>query len=443
METSQWPWHFSLVVLRFVTAPRSVSRRRVGGAHPATGGDRSSPMDERDVAAVLSGDQLGRLTNDDLSERLDDLFRLKATVEGRIVELLGEVGRRQAFRDEGAVSTEAWTAERFAVSVPTARALTRVAERAWDLPGLTEALCVGEISFDKVRAVADIATPETERALARRASSCSVRELLELARSAREATRTTGDAAAKPDTRSLRFNDTFLTMTVQLPADSYSETRVRLETAAKAVPNDGETRWDQRLCDALLGLLRESDREGTSHGAGAGAGRWFVIAHVPLSVLTEKSELAAQLERGGFVNAETVRRIACDATVAVAVDDGVGRTMYEGRARRDPNAAQRREIWRRDRCCRFPGCTNATFADVHHVRPWTHDGRTDIDNLVLLCQHHHHLVHSTHWRLSGDANEELRFEGPARRVMTSRPSVLWTTVTGPPAPDQGRRAKPS
>jgi HNH endonuclease len=118
----------------------------------------------------------------------------------------------------------------------------------------------------------------------------------------------------------------------------------------------------------------------------------------------------------------------------VAVDDDVGHTMYEGRARRLPTDAQRREVKRRDRECRFPGCTASTFTNVHHVVPWKPGGRTDLDNLALLCLHHHHLVHSRRWSMSGNANEELVIVGPTGRTMRSRPSPLWTRVTA------GRRA---
>ena len=30
---------------------------------------------------------------------------------------------------------------------------------------------------------------------------------------------------------------------------------------------------------------------------------------------------------------------------------------------------------RRDRGCRFPGCTNVTFTNVHHIVPWKPGGR--------------------------------------------------------------------
>jgi hypothetical protein len=158
-----------------------------------------------------------------------------------------------------------------------------------------------------------------------------------------------------------------------------------------------------------------------------------VVAHTPLeTLLDESSELAGELERDGLISAETVRRLACDAALILAVDDDVGHTMYEGRAQRYPTDTQRREITRRDRHCRFPGCDNATFVNPHHIKWWTRDhGTTDLPNLALLCEHHHHMIHSKRWSISGDANRELTFVGPTGRAMTSRSSPLWTTIAAP------------
>ncbi len=145
------------------------------------------------------------------------------------------------------------------------------------------------------------------------------------------------------------------------------------------------------------------------------------------------SALAGELERDGLISTETVQEIACDATIAIGVDDDVGHTMYEGRARRTPTDAQRREVMRRDRHCRFPGCTSVTFTNVHHIVPWKPGGRTDLDNLALLCLHHHHVVHSKGWTMTGNANEELTFTAPKGRVMRSRPSPLWTRASAGPS----------
>ncbi len=385
--------------------------------------------------ALTTADVAG-MPNEQLAEHLDGLFRLRSAVDGRILVLLGEAERRQAFRDDGATSAENWAVERFSVAVPTARALVRVAEKAWDLPQLTEALRDGEITFDKLRAVADIATPENDAELVEAARERSVRELAEVARSHRQAP-APSEAARDHDRRSLRFNDTFRTMTVQLPPEAFAETRSCIESKARDIPSDGETPWDRRMCDGFLGLVRSHSR-GRNEVDGATKSPYFVVVHVPLAALVDESgagsDLAGELERDGLLSAATVQRIACDATVAVAVDDDAGRTMYEGRSRRDPTGPQRREVRRRDRHCRFPGCGNVTFTDTHHIKRWKPDrGPTDLDNLCLLCVHHHHLVHQGDWTMSGNANEELTFVGPSGRVMTSRPSPLWTAVTGPAA----------
>ena len=350
-----------------------------------------------------------------------DTARRVGALLGHIIELVGELDRRQGWRDEGATSLEGWIVERCGVSAATARGWAHVAGRLFDLPQLTTALCAGEISFDKVRAVVDAATPETDQALCERAAECSVRQLTELTRST--AGTGAGRSGSDDERRSLRCNDTFRTLTVQLPPESYAEAKTCLETRARRIPSDGETAWDRRLCDAFLEIVRSAGPSGSSP--------YFVIVHVPVAALVEsESTLCGDLEEGGLISAETVQRIACDATVAIAVDDDVGHTMYEGRARRLPSDAQRREVKRRDRHCRFPGCTNMTFTNAHHVKPWMPNGRTDLDNLALLCEHHHRRVHSKEWTMSGNATGTLTFVGPTGRPMTSRPSPMWTAATG-------------
>ncbi|MFZ0251544.1 MAG: DUF222 domain-containing protein [Acidimicrobiales bacterium] len=379
-------------------------------------------------------------SNEELVDRLEEVFRVKTAAEGEAVVILGELDRRAAYEDDGASSSESWVAERFGVSAPTARALVHVGEKAWDLPHLVGSLCAGELSLDKVRALADVATPESDRALCEQARGASVRQLVDVARmrAARIRSRS-GSGSEGPsehDRRYLRCNDALRTLSLQLPAESYAQTKTTLVARAKAVPSDGETPWDQRLCDAFLGLIRSAN-PGTSSRAGTAstASTHLVVLHVPLADLVEDSgegtELVGELEHDGLVDARTVKRLACDATIAVAVDDDVGHTMYEGRARRFPTDAQRREVVRRDRRCRFPGCEASTFTNVHHIVAWKRGGRTDLDNLVLCCEFHHHKIHSKGWSMTGNANTVLTIVGPSGRVMTSRPDPRWSMVTGP------------
>ena len=64
------------------------------------------------------------------------------------------------------------------------------------------------------------------------------------------------------------------------------------------------------------------------------------------------------------------------------------------RAKQSIPPARRRSVLRRDGgCCRVPGCRNATFVDVHHLRPRSEGGSDDVENLVTLCAAHHHAIH--------------------------------------------------
>jgi Domain of unknown function (DUF222)/HNH endonuclease len=392
---------------------------------------------------TLNHGDVSARSNDELLARLTEVFGAKASAEGEIVVILGELDRRRAFDDEGATSSSSWVAERFGVSGPSARAMSHVGRKAAALPHLVGALCEGEISFDKLRAVADVATSESDADLCEQAQRCSVRQLVDVARS--EAARRRGrsgsgsgsgsgtGAGSDHDRRYLRCNDALRTMSLQLAPESYAEAKACLVAQAKAIHSEGETRWDQRLCDGFLALIRSATAGSTSRSTTASP--HVVVLHVPLDALVDEdaegTELVAELEHGGLVDAQTIQRLACDATVAVAVDDDVGRTMYEGRSRRFPSDAQRREVVRRDRRCRFPGCHASTFTNVHHIVPWQAGGTTDLENLVLVCEFHHHRVHRKGWSMTGNANVELRIVGPSGRVMTSRPDPRWTMVTRP------------
>ena len=343
-----------------------------------------------------------------------------AREEARFVGYIAEITKREGWRAEGATSPQAWMVERCGVSRASARSYAHVGEQLEDRPHLTAGLSSGELTFDKVAAVVDVATPANDRELADLARECTVRQLQEVARTERGVPRSR--AETDHEARSVRFNDSCRTVTAQLPPESYAEVKSCLETRARALPSDGETRWDQRLSDVYMEIF------GSDHKATQGASPYVVVVHAPMETLAdESSELAGQLERGGLIDAETVRRLACDATVIVALDDDLGHTMYEGRARRFPSGPQRREVMRRDRHCRFPGCANVTFTNVHHIKPWGSGGRTDLENLVLMCQHHHYRLHSSGWSMTGNANEELTLVAPTGRVMTSRPSPLWAT----------------
>ena len=157
-----------------------------------------------------------------------------------------------------------------------------------------------------------------------------------------------------------------------------------------------------------------------------------VVVHADLSFLAG-GDGGAELDVLGPLSREVARRLACDAKVLVSADGPGGQSLNLGRTRRDPSDAQRIEIRRRDKGCRFPGCTHTEFTDVHHVLHWTNGGATDLANLVELCDQHHRFVHEMGWKISGDANVELVPEphrtaddlDPVARLQRSARRTAW------------------
>ncbi|MFC0682441.1 HNH endonuclease signature motif containing protein, partial [Lysobacter korlensis] len=54
--------------------------------------------------------------------------------------------------------------------------------------------------------------------------------------------------------------------------------------------------------------------------------------------------------------------------------------------------------------CRFPGCDRPpSWCEAHHLNEWARDGgRTDVADGILLCRHHHLLIHNNAWRIKRD-----------------------------------------
>ncbi|MEQ8690195.1 MAG: HNH endonuclease signature motif containing protein [Pseudomonadales bacterium] len=74
------------------------------------------------------------------------------------------------------------------------------------------------------------------------------------------------------------------------------------------------------------------------------------------------------------------------------IKDG-DRVLNVGRKHRLVPPKLRQALAARDRHCQFPGCHHTQFLDAHHIEHWCDGGETKLDNLILLCSHHHMLMH--------------------------------------------------
>ncbi|MEO1059739.1 MAG: HNH endonuclease, partial [Actinomycetota bacterium] len=127
---------------------------------------------------------------------------------------------------------------------------------------------------------------------------------------------------------------------------------------------------------------------------------------------------------GVHLPVSAIRRMCCDANIIPTVLDGEGRVLDVGRAKRTATTEQRQALAAMHATCAHPNC-NMPFnaCRIHHLDWWTRDlGPTDLDNLVPLCEHHHHEVHEGGWGLTMT---------PDRVATWTRPdnTVYWTGST--------------
>lgn len=99
------------------------------------------------------------------------------------------------------------------------------------------------------------------------------------------------------------------------------------------------------------------------------------------------------------VSIETAHRHACSSGVVPILIDARGDVIALGRETRLYTRRQRLALAARDGGCRFPGCERPpSWTEAHHIVPWSEGGPTDLDHGILLCRHHHLLLHNNGWR---------------------------------------------
>ncbi len=206
---------------------------------------------------------------------------------------------------------------------------------------------------------------------------------------------------------------------------------------ADAIATDNRT-TEQYLHDAFFGLLhkgvdadlaeaRAAELDAGTAAASAGvAGRDVAVSdlagkaaskrrtpriigsRVPaVRVLVTEESLHSRTGHGRIegndvpVSIGTVERAIClGGTVLVRLGER-GNVLDLGRESRLFTTRQKLALAVRDGGCMFETCDRrASWTEAHHINHWARDGgMTDVADGILLCRHHHMLVHNNHWEI--------------------------------------------
>lgn len=353
----------------------------------------------------------------------------------RWLGLVAEFDRRSGWAEEGCRSCAQWISWRCALSPAAARDRVRVARRLEELPLVREAFTRGELTYSKVRALTRMDGVAREAELVELALNATAAQLERMVGAYRRVVATADGAQAAHERRFVSWSyddDGSLLIRGRLTAEDGAVLVQALETLrddrlrrASAEARDGgagespEPVADPvpvRNADALVALV-EAGVSASDHGR-TGGERFQVVVHVDAATLIGEDDGVAEVAHGPVLAAATARRLACDASV-VRVLDKDGRPLSVGRKTRSIPPAVRRALRARDGGCQFPGCDSHRHVDAHHIDHWAHGGETKLSNLLLLCRHHHRLLHEGGYSVDTDRNRFV-FRGPDGRVIPRR-----------------------
>ncbi len=173
--------------------------------------------------------------------------------------------------------------------------------------------------------------------------------------------------------------------------------------AADEIVRDERTN-DQLLADSLVELIRMATL--VDDGTVLGKRRPVVQIHVVDRDLKTGRGLGRIDGQTEPISIDTVERHLCESGGVEITFDATGTALDVGREQRTFTRRQRIALAARDGECRAPGCdAPPSWAEAHHITPWSEGGKTDLADGILLCRFHHMLVHNNGWRIIREGAE--------------------------------------
>jgi hypothetical protein len=415
---------------------------------------------------------------DDLGDRIAHTAAHLDAAHHRLLTDLREFDARGGWHRQGGRTCGHWLSWRVGWGLGAAREHLRVARALGGLPLIDEALRQGELSYAKVRALTRVATPQNERLLLEDARLMTGQQLEVLCRKYAVVQRHAG-AARPQDERPERYvqRREVASGMIRIEAvlhpeeaalvwqalDVVARALMNGPSAAAGVPAETSPTTDGTANASITGdRVPAETSDATSYREFATGARFDradalmalvrsfaarpvleaqpttpveITLTVPAAGLTADAALTVDhigvLGDGDAVSPAAARRMACDAAIVTVIEGADGAPLALGRRSRVMSTALKRALLKRDRTCRFPGCTNHLYVEGHHIEHWADGGETALGNLVTLCSHHHRFVHEFRYQVELGPDGEPRFRDPhgreVRAVPIARPAgeVGW------------------
>jgi hypothetical protein len=334
-----------------------------------------------------------------------------------LLELLGEfdaIGAMRYWNDFKSLAH--WLSWSCSMTPGVAREHFRVAKALRRMPTIAELLREGRLSYSKVREVTRVVDVVDEGRSAGLALTATASQLARMISGFRSADGLRISQQTKRRVSWHEREDGMIEFRGRLPKEEAAVVLAAMDAAKDqfgpppSKPDPGKDAGQQRApgvavytkADALVDVARGFLN--TAPEDRSGEDRTLVVVQVSVENLTrnpqavpagtsQPTEAICHIEGAGSIEATTAHKLACDNPLLGALIDKHGKVLALACTRRLVSKAQRRALLIRDGMCQYPGCHQTRHLKAHHVIPWILGGRTDLQNLILLCQWHHTAVH--------------------------------------------------
>jgi hypothetical protein len=361
------------------------------------------------------------------------VFELIDLLTARVLEVVGELDAAEAWRAEGATSATGWLRHRARRSGRDASWCARTARRLRDLPVTGEAYREGLLSTGQVQAIVanvnDEIAPlfaEAEGEMVPLLVPLSVPDVATAmqtwAQAAKDSLQDDEPDLSEPPARTLFLSET-LNGRGELSGGLDPEARELADIALRVAESpdvEGEPPRSpaQRRADAFVDIMRFFLDHQTAQSGGRHRHHMNVIVRYEDLIEGRGGEFAD----GTRVDGATIQRLACDAGYHRVVTQGRSSILDYGTTRRNIPVNLFNALVVRDRGCRFPGCDRPPhWCEAHHIDHWENHGPTKIENLVLACSRHHHLLHMPGWHIRLRPDATLEVTTPTGQNLVDRP----------------------
>lgn len=342
---------------------------------------------------------------------------------------------------DGSVTVAAWLRDHCRMSRRDANAVVRRGRVLGEYDSFAFAAVTGVLSAGQIEALSRLHNPqhadllgEQQAALVEIVAELNVADTETVCRRWRDNAKDIADSepAEEPDRHLAmsRASDGVLVGNFALSGAAAVEVEAAVRIASTYEGKDDSRTQGERGADALFDICAFFNKNHDDNGTPRNQPQ--VGVSVDASTLAADHPEGVVVETGEPIGPQCTDTYLCDCKIHTILRGPHGEPLSFGDSTYTVPRKLFAQIVERDGGCRFPGCDRKVrHTDAHHIRYWRHAGKTDYDNLALLCSRHHHYVHQTNLQLRFDERWRLHVHWPDGRHRTSTPRGAPPTTSRP------------